>query len=137
MNAIIAYAIIAFIQFDYSWYLYFIVDGIAWGIFLLIFVLILWGDLAQSSSSAKYYTIGSIPFFLSSIIPSLVTEEFVQGFELVTAFSMAAFFLFVAVMPLVFAPETLPEKKMELRRLRSFADEARKAREKYERKTKN
>ena len=93
--------------------------------------------MAQSSSSAKYYTIGSIPFFLSSIIPSLVTEEFVQGFELVTAFSMAAFFLFVAVMPLVFAPETLPEKKMELRRLRSFADEARKAREKYERKTKN
>ena len=40
-------------------------------------------------------------------------------------------------MPLVFAPETLPEKKMELRRLRSFADEARKAREKYERKSKD
>jgi hypothetical protein len=47
---------------------------------------------------------------------------------------LASFFLFVAVLPLIYAPETLPEKKMELRRLRSFAEEARKAKEKYERK---
>ena len=134
----VAYAMIAFFnQFNVIWYLYFIVDGIAWGIFLLTFVLILWGDLAQSSNSEKYYTIGSIPFILSSIIPSLFTKEFVKDVQLVAAFSVASFFLFVAVMPLVFAPETLPEKKMELRRLRSFADEARKAREKYERKSKD
>jgi hypothetical protein len=50
------------------------------------------------------------------------------------AFSVAAFFLFLAVLPLISAPETLPEKKMELRRLRSFAEEAQKAKEKYERK---
>ncbi|PVX24936.1 MAG: hypothetical protein CW716_09090, partial [Candidatus Bathyarchaeum sp.] len=58
-----------------------------------------------------------------------------NDFSVATAFSLAAFFLFVAVMPLVFAPETLPEKKMELRRLRSFAEEAQKAKENYERKT--
>jgi len=50
------------------------------------------------------------------------------------AFSVAAFFLFLAVLPLISAPETLPEKKVELRRLRSFAEEAQKAKEKYERK---
>ncbi|HDQ07128.1 MAG TPA: MFS transporter [Candidatus Bathyarchaeota archaeon] len=119
-----------------SWYLYFIVDGVAWGIFLLTFVLILWGDLAQPGTREKYYMLGSFPFFLSYIIPELLTESFVDQIPLSAAFSLAAFFLFVAVMPLVFAPETLPEKKIELRRLRSFAEDAKKAREKYEEKMK-
>ena len=131
----VAYAIIGLAPLSViSWYLYFIVDGFAWGIFLLTFVLILWGDLSQPGTREKYYAIGSIPFFLSSVIPQFLTESFVEQISLSAAFSLASFFLFVAVMPLVFAPETLPEKKMELRRLRSFADEARKAKEKYERK---
>ena len=131
----VAYAIIGLVpNHDFSWYLYFVVDGVAWGIFSLIFVLILWGDLAQSGSSQKYYTLGSIPFFLNSIIPLVLTKTFVDQVELSLAFSFASFVLFIAVMPLMFAPETLPEKKMELRRLRSFAEEARKAKEKYERK---
>jgi len=134
----VAYGIIGLASYSvFSWYLYFLVDGVAWGIFSLIFVLILWGDLAQSGSSEKYYTLGSIPFFLSGIIPLLLTQSFIENVELTAAFSLASFFLFVAVMPLVFAPETLPEKKMELRRLRKFADEAKKAKEKYERKKKS
>lgn len=131
----VAYAIIGlFPDINYAWYLYFVVDGVAWGIFSLIFVLILWGDLAQSGSSQKYYTLGSIPFFLNSIIPLMLTQSFVNQIELPIAFSFASFVLFIAVMPLIFAPETLPEKKMELRRLRKFAEDARKAKEKYERK---
>ena len=135
----IAYAIIGlFPDFELSWYLYFVVDGVAWGIFLLVFVLVLWGDLAQSKSSEKYYTLGSVPFFLSSIIPSLLPQSFIEQVcsGMSTAFSLASFFLFVAVMPLVLAPETLPEKKMELMRLRKFAENAKKAKEKYERKMK-
>jgi MFS family permease len=130
----VAYALIGFNPyFEPVWNLYFIVDGIAWGIFLLIFFVILWGDIAKSNRSEKYYIIGSIPFFLSNIIPQTITVSFIEGIEGVTAaFSVASFFLFIAIMPLVFAPETLPEKKMELRRLRSFAKEAQKAKEKYE-----
>ncbi len=103
--------------------------------FCLVFFVILWGDIAQSYKSVKYYTIGSIPYFLSSIVPFLLTQSFIDNVEVTAAFSVASFFLFVAVMPLVFAPETLPEKKMELRRLRSFADEAQKIKEKYEGKS--
>ena len=130
-----AYAIIGFIQIpgDLSWYLYFVVDGAAWGIFYLTFVLILWGDLSQPGSREKYYALGSVPFFINNIIPYCVTLS-TEDVSWSAAFSVAAFFLFVAVLPLISAPETLPEKKMELRRLRSFAEEARKAREKYERK---
>ena len=131
----VAYAIIGIVPDSVElWNLYFLVDGVAWGIFSLIFVLILWGDLAQSGRSEKYYTLGSIPYFLSTIIPLLLPQSFVDDVLLVAAFSLASFFLFIAVIPLVFAPETLPEKKIELRRLRSFAEDAKKAREKYERK---
>jgi MFS family permease len=130
----LAYALIGFLPyFEPVWHLYFIVDGVAWGIFLLVFFVILWGDIAKSHRSEKYYIIGSIPFFLSNIIPQIVTTSFIEGIGGFTAaFSVASFFLFIAVIPLVFAPETLPEKKMELRRLRSFAEEAQKAKEKYE-----
>jgi MFS family permease len=133
----VAYAILGFLGIEsyFSWYMYFVVDGAAWGIFYLTFVLILWGDLSQPGSREKYYTLGSVPFFISYIIPHFVefgTEELAAGFY----FSVAAFFLFLAILPLIYAPETLPEKKMELRRLRSFAEEAQKAREKYENKTK-
>jgi MFS family permease len=132
----IAYALVGFTpKLDISWYIYFIVDGFAWGILLLMFVIILWGDLSQQGTQEKHYAIGAIPFFLSSIIPILITGSFIGENDVYTAFSVAAFFLFLAVLPLIYAPETLPEKKMELRRLRSFAEEARKAKEKYERKT--
>ena len=132
----VAYAIIGLNQESVElWNLYFLVDGVAWGLFSLIFVLILWGDLTQSGRSEKYYTLGSIPYFLSTIIPHVLPQSFVADVSVAAAFSLASFFLFVAVIPLVFAPETLPEKKMELRRLRSFAEEAQKAKEKYERKS--
>ena len=131
----VAYALIGFLPLsDLSWYLYFVVDGVAWGIFYLTFVLILWGDLSQSGSREKYYALGSVPFFVSYLIPEFLTESFIEQISLYAAFSLAAFFLFLAVLTLIYAPETLPEKKMELRRLRSFAEEARKAKEKYERK---
>ncbi len=134
----VAYAIIGFLTEslgEISWYLYFVVDGAAWGIFYITFVLIIWGDLAQSGSRGKYYALGSIPFFLSEIIPHFVTDTFIRSInEYYAIFSLASFFIFGAIMPLVFAPETLPEKKMELRRLRSFAEEAQKAKDKYERK---
>ena len=61
-------------------------------------------------------------------------DSFVEQISLYAVFSFASFFIFVAVLPVMFAPETLPEKKMELRRLRKFADEAKKAKEKYDRK---
>jgi hypothetical protein len=114
--------------------LYFVVDSAAWGIFYLTFVLVLWGDLSKLESGEKYYALGSIPFFISYIIPYLLPRINLQDFPLYLVFSAAAFFLFLAILPLIFAPETLPEKKMELRRLRSFAEEAQKAKEKYERK---
>jgi len=131
----LAYAIIGLApSLVISWYFYFLVDGVAWGIFLVIFVLILWGDLSQRSTREKYYAVGSVPFFLSSVIPPLLVPSFIELISPYAAFSLAAFFLFLAILPLLYAPETLPEKKIELRQLRKYVEAASKVKEKYEEK---
>jgi MFS family permease len=131
----IAYAIIGIMQKELLVnYFFAIVNGITGGLLFVSFILILWGDIAQSGSKEIYYTMGVIPLFLTRII-GLPLNGYIKIQE-ASSFSLAAFFLFLAVLPLLYAPETLPEKKMELRRLREFAEDAKKAKEKYERKMK-
>ena len=114
-----------------SWYLYIAVDGIAWGVLCVAFLLILWGDLSQHGGSEKYYLIGAAPYFLTAVIDSILTVTVPQIPAYEYAFSLASFFLFIAVLPLLFAPETLPEKKIEIRRLKGYIEQARKIREKH------
>ncbi|TRO54854.1 MFS transporter, partial [Candidatus Bathyarchaeota archaeon] len=50
-----------------QWF-YLIVDGIAWGAFYTIFLMTLWGDLADGRNSEKYYAIGSLPYLFSNFM---------------------------------------------------------------------
>jgi MFS family permease len=121
---------------DVSRYFYTFVDGIAWGIFMVIYLLVLWGDLSLTRGTAeKYYTLGSIPFFLSDLVV-LFFNSYVQGITVAqeyayAIFSVASFFLFLAVIPLMFAPETLPEKTLKERELKQYVEKAKKTKEKY------
>jgi len=116
-----------------SWYFYITVDGVAWGIFALTFFMVIWGELAENRVKEKYYLIGALPFPLSSYI-EVIVAPYVGLIPASASFSLAGFFLFLAVLPLMYAPETLPEKKIELRRLKGYAEQARKVRDKYLRK---
>ncbi len=127
----IAYAIIGIIPaISFSWYFYLVIDSIATGILWVTFILILWGDLSGSRTSEKYYVIGETPYFLSSII-QLLSTSYIMLIPPLSAFSLASFFLFLAVLPLLYAPETLPEKKIRLRKLRGYMAAAKKVKEKY------
>lgn len=130
----IAYAIIGIVPAALaSWYLLFVINSITAGILFVIFILILWGDLSQSGTREKYYALGATPLFLTSII-ELSSAQYVMLIPETSVFSVAAFFLFLAVLPLLYAPETLPERKIKLRQLRKYVEEAKKVREKYEEK---
>lgn len=127
----IAYALIGIAPMALvSWYLYLVIDGVAAGILWVLFLLILWGDLSQSGNREKYYVIGSIPFFLTDVV-SLPLAGYIRSIPANSSFSLASFFLFLAVLPLMYAPETLPERKIRLRQLRSYAEAAKKVKEKY------
>jgi len=119
-----------------AWYFYTFVDGAAAGVLLTMFLLVLWGDLSQPGVREKYYAIGSFPFLTRSII-SLPFATFIASLPANAAFSMASFFLFLAVLPLMYAPETLPEKKIELRRLKNYVEQAKKLTQKQAEKIKH
>jgi len=132
----LAYALLGFAPYWWvSWYFFAIIDGIAWGIFSVIFILILWGELPLNIAKEKSYAIGGIPFTIGYMIQTLQFPYI--SIDPYAAFSFASFFLFLAVLPLMYAPETLPEKKMEIRRLKGYIEQAKKFTEKYTKKNVN
>jgi MFS family permease len=126
----IAYAIISIAQASLlAWFFFFISDGIATGMFLTVFVALVWGDLAPEGSEPSYYYAGNLPLFLATIIQFFLVGS-MTSLSPTNAFSLAAFFLFLAVLPILFAPETLPERKLRERELRGYIEKAKKTKEK-------
>jgi hypothetical protein len=126
----IEYAILSlFSGAEASWYVYTICDGTAWGLFASVFFMTIWGDLAETTQKEKYYVIGGLPYLLAGFMAVVV--PFAGDIQAVTAFSLASFFLFVAVLPLMYAPETLPEKKIKDRELRDYLEKAKRTKDKY------
>ena len=100
-------------------------DGIAWGIFYVLFLFTLWGDLGQGKISDKIYYLGALPYISSYFLRELFAPSLSQLNPL-TIFTFASVFLFLAVLPLLYASETLPEKVMKDRDLKSYIEKAKK-----------
>ena len=109
-----------------SSYFHTVVDGTAWGLLYVLFVIVIWGELDNNAPSDKFYAVGVLPFFISKFL-QLVMGGFVStDISPYALFSFIAFFLFIAILPLVYAPETLPEKNMKDRELRRYIEKAKK-----------
>jgi MFS family permease len=106
-------------------YLYLILDGATWGLLLSIFFTVVWGDIGGNQVKEKYYTLGGLPYLLSNYL-SIIIQPYVKFISAALTFSFASFFLFMAVIPLMYAPETLPEKSMKDRELKSYIEKAQK-----------
>ena len=108
-----------------SGYVYIFADGVAWGIFYVVFLLTIWGDLAQSQNSDKFYVIGAMPFLFSNFM-KLLFQPYLSTIPAAEVFSFASVFLFIAVLPLYYAPETLSDKIMKDHELKAYLDKAQK-----------
>jgi MFS family permease len=113
------------------WYFYTVVDGIAWGMLGVVFFMTLWADLAHEMSSMKYFALGGIPLLLSGFLQKLVGPDLAASVSVTAVFSLGSFFLFLAVLPLLYAPETLPERNIKKRELKSYIEKAKRTKEKY------
>jgi MFS family permease len=127
----VGYAVLSFSQTGadvnfLGWYFYTIVDGVAWGAFMTLFLTTVWGDLAQGRSSERLYALGALPYLFSNFARQSIGTIIASSVSSTTVFSFASFFLFLAVLPLVYAPETLPEKVMKDRDLKSYVEKAKK-----------
>ena len=133
----LTYALVGFLSnISWLWYVFGIIDGITWGLFIVIFILTIWGDISVGESKEGGYVIGVLPLFFGSILREAL-RRYLKLVPVYTSFSFASFFLFLAVIPLIYAPETLPEKVIRRKELRKYVEKAKKIREKYERREKN
>ncbi len=114
-----------------SWYFYTVVDGAAWGILDVILLLTIWGDLAYGGPSEKYYALGGLPYLLSSFLRITLGSYIAETIPAYAIFSFTAFFLFLALIPLMYAPETLPEKKIKDREIKDYVEKAKKIKGKF------
>lgn len=125
----IGFASLSFFPNIYGWSFYTIADGIAWGILDVLFLFTLWGDIGQGYNSEKLYVLGALPYLFSFFIRLLVIP-LVSNLE-AQIFTFASFFLFLAVLPLVYAPETLPENIIRKNELECYVAKAQQVAEKY------
>ena len=112
--------------FQTVWYFHSILNGVSWGVLCVLFVTTIWGDLSHEMASDKFYALGVSPFFISKMLQVVINAEIVTAIDVTTIFSFSALFLFLAVLPLVYAPETLPEKIMKDRELNTYIEKAQK-----------
>lgn len=125
------YAIISFSRGYLFWFT--VLDGLAWGILTILFLLVLWGDLCKPSKRTKWIAASlsfSILIYPSIIVMphviSLFTEPIVSDI-----FPLTSFLLFIAVVIILYLPETLPEKIIQKKELEDYIHMAKKVKEKY------
>ncbi|MEM3873748.1 MAG: hypothetical protein QXU45_01235 [Candidatus Bathyarchaeia archaeon] len=127
----ISYAVLSVFHGAYlPIYSFMLLEGAAWGMLYVVFVFVIWGDLSEGGNRKKYYLLGSMPYLLSGWI-EILAKPFVEVIPIYASFSLASFFLFLAVLPLLYVAETLPEKVVKERDLRSYIEKAKRVREKF------
>ncbi|GAI23066.1 unnamed protein product, partial [marine sediment metagenome] len=102
-----------------------IADGIAFGIFTVAFVFVVWGDISNGERGEKFYALGSICFH-AAVILSLALSPWLKMIDASSAFSLASFFILLAIIPIFLAPELLPEKVIKEREIKKYVEEAKK-----------
>jgi MFS family permease len=131
----LAYAALGIAPFSgISRLIYLILDATGVGILWMLFIIVIWGDLSSIHTKEKYYMIGVMPYFATAIVGLIVPMVLTEGQRANLAyatFSIASVFLFLAVLPLLYAPETLPEKNIKERELKGYVEKAKKTKEKY------
>jgi len=126
----IAYAMLGLFPRSYiAWLIYSIINGAAIGSASVLLIIVIWGEVAEENS-VTFYAIGEAPFFIAEA-SSLILKPYLISIPSNSSFSLASFFLFIAVILLLFAPETLPEKTLRERELRGYIEKAKKVREKF------
>jgi MFS family permease len=127
----IGYAILGLFPHNLiSWYTYVVVDSISVGIFAFAFFIVIWGEIAADKPKEKYFLLGAMPYLILSYL-GIVLQPYIDFISVSSALSLAAFFLFLAILPLMYAPETLPEKQIKDRELRRYVEKAKKVKGKY------
>jgi MFS family permease len=114
----ISFALLGFSMSPITVLIYLAISGVAWGSFFVIFLTVP-GDLSVRGSREKFYGLGyilplAILFSLSTIPYETIFSDFsVSSFALILSI-----ILFIAIVPVLLAQETLSSKQVDERRIK-------------------
>lgn len=107
-----------------------ITTGFGWGIFLVLYTLVIWGDIASSKVCVPIYCAGFMPFYLLAGLGWLAVPEILQFSYRDVAF-VSGLLIFLSNIPLLLAPELLPQAKVERMKFHLWILRAKKIYEQY------
>jgi len=94
-----------FITYELLYFMYF-VNGLSWGILMVMYFFVVWGDLANKESCAKMYSIGLIISYLAMGVGLLFSYQIAQ-IPLIVSSLLSCVLIFLSNIPLVLASELL------------------------------
>lgn len=118
----IGYLLLGFNMSGQSVIAYYILSGVTWGLFFVVFLAVP-GDLSIPNSREKFYALGYIlpvtGVFALATLPVTHLTDIIS--ETIIA-QIMGFSIFLAMYPVFRAKETLPEKEMRDRRMREYVE---------------
>ena len=98
-------------------YFVYFANGLSWGVLLVMYSFVIWGDLANKKNCAKMYALGVIIFYATQGIGLFPLEQIFQ-IPLVVSSLASCLLIFLANAPIFLAPELLPSGFREKIRLK-------------------
>ena len=114
----VSFAILMFATSPASIVIHSAIFGTAWGFCMVAFFLVP-GDLAKGKSNEKYYALNAVlPFMFFSVTSSLPHSLDISAPVDILA-PLFSVLVFLSVIPVIYAPETLPESVLQSKKLKN------------------
>jgi MFS family permease len=84
----------------------YVANGLSWGILLVLYTFVVWGDLSNKENCAKMYSIGLITLYLTIGVGFLPMQ--IAQIPLIVSSLASCLLIFLSNVPLILAPELLP-----------------------------
>ena len=117
----VSFAILGLVTTPLSVIIYFVFSGVAWGFLFTVYIAVL-GDLAFPGSRERVYAFGGIVPLIVGLSFSAISVEAGFSAPAATLSSVLSILLFVSILPILRASETLPKKKMRSRQMKEHLD---------------
>lgn len=118
----VSFALLGFSMSPTTVLIYLTISGVAWGSFFAIFLAVP-GDLSVSGSREKFYGMGYILplaiFFSLSAVPG---SAIFANFSASSFSQILSIILFLSIIPVLRAKETLPKQKIQARKMKEHVD---------------
>lgn len=117
----VSFALLGFAMSPFSVFVYLSLSGVAWGSFFTMY-LIIPGDLSKQGSREWFYAIGTISPIIILFGLNLIPEDLTKIFSESSFSQILSLILFLAIIPVNRAKETLEESKIRQRKLKNYTE---------------